>query len=189
MSRNARHLIGTPRQVRAMAGALQNQVLATLERLGPSSAREVAEHLDLQAESLYYHLRRLVAAGLLVEAGQRPTRRRPETLYAVPGRELILDPDNQHPAFLEALARVQRSLLSMATRLYARALRRGTGIRSGRRRNLCVIQQNARLGARDQAVLNRKLEDVASFMAAHDNPDVAAFVSLTISMSPLRDES
>jgi hypothetical protein len=26
-------------------------------------------------------------------------------------------------------------------------------------------------------------------MAAHDNPDIEAFLSVTISMSPLRDES
>jgi predicted ArsR family transcriptional regulator len=172
-----------------MAGPLQNQILATLENLGPSSARQVAEQLGMQPESLYYHLRRLRAAGLLADAGQRATRRRPETLFAVPGRELILDPDNQQPAFLEALARVQRSLLSMATRLYARALRRGVGIRSGSRRNLCVIQQNARLSTRDLAELNRKLEGVATFMAMHDKPDVAPFLSVTISISPLRDES
>ena len=66
----------------------------------------------------------------------------------------------EHPAFLEALARVQRSLLSMATRLYAR----------------------------DLALLNRKLEDVATFMAWRDHPGAAPFLSVTISMCPLRDD-
>ena len=189
MQRRGKHVIRTPRQVRAMAGPLQNEILATLESLGPSSARQIAEHLGIAPESLYYHLRRLRTAGLLVEQGKRATVRRPETLFSLAAGELVLDPANQQPAFLAALADVQRSLLSMATRLYGRALRRGNAIRSGRRRNLCVIQQNARLGPRDLAELNRKLEDVAAFMASHDTPAVEGFLSVTISMSPLRDDS
>jgi hypothetical protein len=110
-------------------------------------------------------------------------------VFAVPGRELVLDPTNQSPAFRSALAQVQRSLLAMATRSYRRALRRGTGRRSGPQRTLGVLQRNARLAPRDLAELNRKLEDIATFMAAHDNPDIEAFLSVTISMSPLRDES
>lgn len=183
-----KHVVRQARQVKALSGPLQHQIIATIERLGPSTARQLAQHVGVAAESLYYHLRRLKAAGLLLESELRPTTRRPEAVFALPGNEIVLDPENQQESFLDALAAVQRSLLAMATRLYARALKAKGSVRSGPRRNLCVIQQNARLRPRDLAELNRRLEALAEFVAEHDDPAVESFLSVTISMSPATHE-
>lgn len=181
----ATHVIRDETQVRALAGPLQHQIVAVLEREGPSSARELAIHVGKGAEILYYHLRKLEAVGVIRTVDQRPTTRRPERVFMLAARELVLDPDSRRPAFLTALASLQRSLLAMATRLYARAISDPVSVRKGARRNLCVIQQYGRLRPRDLAELNRRLEAIAEFVAERDDQSVRNFVSLTISMSPV----
>ena len=59
------------KQIRALSGPAQNQIVGTLERVGPSTATELSVQLGIPAESLYYHLRRLKEVGVLVEAGRR----------------------------------------------------------------------------------------------------------------------
>lgn len=183
--RRAKQHINKVAQVKALTGPLQHQIVATLERVGPVSARQLAEHLGLPPESLYYHLRNLKAVGVLAEYGRQKTNRRPEVVFGLLGREMVFDAHSRNPGFLRAMAALQRSLMGMATRLYDRALRRPESIRSGKRRNLCLIQQHARLGATDLAELNRRLEDMAQFMEERDDPGEQPFVSLTVALSPV----
>ncbi len=180
-----RFKVTTEKQIRALSGPVQHQMVATLERVGPSTAKELAGHIGLAPESLYYHLRRLKDAGLLVQTDRRPTSRRPEAVYALPGSELVLDSEARSPRFLEALAGLQRSLMNTATRIYERALRSGTSVRRGSRRNLCLIQVQGRLRPRQLGELNRRLEEIADFVAEHDDPSHDEFLSVTISMSPV----
>lgn len=185
--KKSKFVVRTEEQIRALAGPLQNQIVGTLERVGPSTAKELAVHVGVAPESLYYHLRKLKRAGLLLVTGRRPTSRRPEAVYALPGRELVLDATGKGSGLLEAAAALQRSLLGLATRLYERALRSGKSVRRGAKRNLCVIQVQGRLRPAKLAELNRRLEDVAEFVAENDDPGQAGFVSVTISMSPVTD--
>ena len=42
------------------------------------------------------------------------------------------------------------------------------------------IQQLARLGKSDLAELNRRLEDIATFLVEQDDPDEERFISVTL---------
>lgn len=177
--------VSTEKQIRALSGPVQHQIVATLERVGPSTAKELAGHIGLAAESVYYHLRKLKRAGLLVETDRRPTSRRPEAVYALPGSELVLDSSGGGAGVLAAMAGFQRSLMTTATRLYERALSAGELVQRGKRRNLCVIQVQGRLRPAQLGELNRRLEDIAEFVAEHDDASHDQFLSVTISMSPV----
>ena len=180
--RPARYVVESVAQLRALSGPVPHQVISTLERLGAASVRELATAVGLPPESLYYHVRRLVAVGLLRVREERATRRRPEAVYELPARELVVRSHGAAPAFTDALVGLHRSLMQMAIRIYERALRRGDRPVRGLR----IIQQSARLAPSDLAELERRLEEIAGFLVERDDPQRDRFVSLTISLAPVQ---
>ena len=53
--------------LRALAHPMRTQIMATLQRFGPSTATGLAERLGVNTGATSYHLRQLAAAGLVVE--------------------------------------------------------------------------------------------------------------------------
>jgi predicted ArsR family transcriptional regulator len=83
---------------------------------GSSSVNELAASLDLPPDRLYYHLRHLVAAGLVVVGGHRETGSgRAERVYAAAATEPVGDGDALDRAvFMEALLEVTRAEVAAA---------------------------------------------------------------------------
>lgn len=176
-------------QVRALTGPMPHRLVSAFERMGQCTVGELSDELDEPAESLYYHVRRMVGAGVLRQCGVRPTSRRDEAIYELPGKELVFDPNNTSPAFLTALGKSVSALLRLADRAYGLAIAaRGTK-RKGGARNLMIQQHYARLGADDLTELNRRLEDIADFIQERDDPTARPWVSLTMALSPVARES
>lgn len=176
-------------QVRALTGPMPHRLVSAFERMGQCTVGELSDALDEPAESLYYHVRRMVGAGVIRQCGMRPTSRRDEAIYELPGKELVFDPTNKTPAFLAALAKSVSALLRLADRAYGLAIAaRGTR-RKGGTRNLMIQQHYARLGADDLTELNRKLEDIADFIQERDDSSARPWVSLTMVLSPVARES
>src|SRR5262245_47733719 len=66
--------------VAALASPVRQEIIDTLEALGGATIAELAGALGRPADGLYYHVRRLVRAGLLVGAGSPEVYRTPRTL-------------------------------------------------------------------------------------------------------------
>ncbi len=179
-----RQLILTrPGQIRALTAPLAHRVVAAFERMGPATIAEVADTIGAPPESLYYHVRRLSRAGILIEAERRDTGGRPEIVWEIPGREVAFDHTTNDPDFLDALCRAADALLRLASRTYHAAVRSGAS-RRGRRRTLMLQQHAVRLRARDLEELNNRLEEIADFIAEHDAGPGTPMISLTMVMAP-----
>ena len=181
--RPARHVLDAPAQLRATSSPLAHRLLGALERLGPSTARQLGAQLERPPASLYYHLNRLAECGVLETETREVAGQRPETLFALAGRELVIRGDGS-PAVGAELARSGRGLLRLAARLYAAAAERLGPTRARSRRRNLLIQTQARLSAADLAEVERRLEDVATYMAERDDSRRAPFHCLTVSLSP-----
>jgi len=129
------------------------------------SVREVADLIGAAPSSLYYHIERLLAVGLLVEAGSRQIAKKPEQLYDAPSRsmrmtEAIKDPRNER--YLKAIV---ASICKQASRDFARA--RGAPHRriSGAGKNLGFARLVGRPDAATLTRVNVHLEAIAELFA------------------------
>lgn len=185
MSRSKPIVLDRPEQVRAVSGPIAHQIISVMERIRRCTVGELAQHTGVEAGSLYYHVRKLRSAGVLVEHDRRSTGGRQEVVYELAGSEVILDPSGSSAGFLKELARTTRTRLRHTERAYLDALgRRGT-VRKERGRNLSLHQHHARLGKRDRAELYRRIEELEAFLIEHDDPQVKNFLNVTIAVVPL----
>ncbi len=65
--RSTRSAVENAAEIEVLASPTRIELVDTVEALGSASVAELAEQLGRPADGLYYHLRQLAAAGLLVE--------------------------------------------------------------------------------------------------------------------------
>ena len=130
------HTVIRPEQLAAMASPVRLEVLGAVRVNGPCSIAQIGEFLGRAPDSLYYHIRRLVKVGLVLESGKRKTRRRDETLYRTPARRFRtpLDPADQRKS--ARVVRIQAAQLRLTERDLRAAVRNALAIPSGPRRNI-----------------------------------------------------
>lgn len=184
-----KHVIRTPRELEALRSTVRQGLIAVLEREGPLTVREMAAHLERTPESLYHHVRVLEEAGLLLDQGKRPGKRRPESVYALVARAIQADPRENAPAFLEVLARTYEGMLRLASKRLGEALRSGRARRDGRRRDTVLRQYNLRLDGPALAELNERLQSLSDFLRDQEQQERGGFYTVTFALSPESSES
>jgi hypothetical protein len=86
-------LIKSPEQWDAITSPVRLELIYDLHIGGPLSIAEMAARLDRPADSLYHHVRKLLAAGVFVEAGTRRVGKQTETVYDFVADRLLFDFD------------------------------------------------------------------------------------------------
>lgn len=180
-----RFIVRDPRQVQALSGPLPQRLISAFERLGRCTVADLADAIDEPVASLYYHVRKFERVGLIRAAGTRGEGQRAEAVYEFPGRELVFDHANESEVYVTALGKAVGSLARIAERAYRAALGHRQSRRTGRLRNHMLQQHYARLSNADLAELNRRLEDIATFIRERDHPDATRWITLTMLMAPL----
>jgi DNA-binding transcriptional ArsR family regulator len=127
--------------IAALASPVRQEIIDTVEALGSATIAELAVQLGRPADGLYYHVRRLVRAGLLVGNGSG---------YRTPPATgpLRLDYDRD-PA---AVRRVIASMLRIARRDFDAGFAGATT--RGPRRSLWAGRVTGWVGARELAEIN-----------------------------------
>jgi predicted ArsR family transcriptional regulator len=182
-SRRGPHTIREARQLAALRAPLAFQVAAAMEEAVSCTVTELSARLGRNAESLYYHVHKLVRAGLAVTQGTRAAGRRAETVYALAGSEIRVDPNERSPAFLRALDGVYRAALRFAERDLSRALKFEYGTRPGPRSATALRQRTVRLDGRAQGKLREMLEELDRFLAEHNDPSGPESYTVTTVLS------
>ena len=155
-------LIRDPAQVRALASPARQEIIDALAAAGACSAAELAGHLGRPPDALYFHLKRLLAVGLIVEREPRRNGRHIATVYDVPGRPVRIQYGGAVGG--PALQQVVGSALRLAGRDFGRAFAPGGGaITDGPGRNLWGGRVKGWVGRRELVEINRlikRLSDV-----------------------------
>ncbi|HUR26756.1 MAG TPA: helix-turn-helix domain-containing protein, partial [Planctomycetota bacterium] len=107
-------------QLEALASPLRQEIVDVLDAAGPCSIAELAQRLGRPPDSLYFHLRRLVKTGLVVEVERRRAGRHAFVVVDVAGRPMRIDRAKARPAHMQAV-------VGGILRLAARDFRRGHG--------------------------------------------------------------
>lgn len=133
---------------------------------GPSSVRQMAGLMDRRPDSLYYHVHKLVGAGLLIERGVRGAGRHAEAVYDVPGRPLYLAYDPHDGDNVSAVGRVVASMLRSTLRDFRSGFTPDLAVVDGDDRNLWAARMKGWLSADDLTELNRLLMQILQLFHA-----------------------
>lgn len=147
-------------QVRVLESTVCQEIVDLVDAAGPCSVGEMAGYMGRRPDSLYYHVRKLNAAGLLLDRGVRGSGRRAETVYDVPGRPLRLAYDPSDPDNVRAVGRVVASMLRSANRDFGAGFRPELAVVEGEQRNLWAARMNGWLSEDDVAELNSLLNRI-----------------------------
>lgn len=150
-------LLKDPKALRALASPVSQELIDTLEAAGqPLTVAELATQLGKHADGLYYHLRRLLKAGLVVELADAAAASRFRTAAPTGARLQLLYP--RSAAGCEPVSRVVKSLLRTAQRDFERSLRSGSAVVTGVKRDLWAGRVKGWVSSRDLVEINHLIE-------------------------------
>jgi len=155
------HLIQSPAAVRALLSPIRQEIIDALESSQACSMAELAQLLGRQPDALYFHVRRLLKVGLLIEREPRKTGRHVAAVYDLPGRPMRLD--HNQAANQRVLAKVVAAALRLASRDTTRSLLRGEPA-MGLARTAWAGRCKGWLSPTDIARVNRHIEQIQSIV-------------------------
>jgi DNA-binding transcriptional ArsR family regulator len=182
--------ITRPAAIEALAYPLRQELFDTIEAYGGEAAvGELAEQLGRPADGLYYHLRLLVAAGLIAELPGRARSGRAERRYriAIPGRgrpRLVYR--SGQPRQAAALEKLVGGMLRIAGRDFSAALAEPGIATSGPARELWAGRLKGWLSDAELVELNALLARAAALLARPRTARRRRLTSLCFVMAPVR---
>ena len=151
----------------------------------PATVEDLARFLGRDPSSLYYHLRPLLAVGLVEEAGERATAKRPAKLYRLPATKLEVDPEDRSREAMDVRRKLIRAVMSKALQRQEAGLDDPDLVLGGRRPTLLHSIRIARLTPRGHERVVRKLRELNAVLREEHAPDGQAF-ALTFSAGTVR---
>lgn len=158
--------IRTEVEWRAINSAVRLEMLVFVIMAGPCGIRELAELMDRAADGLYHHLRQLLSAGLVREAGTRKVGTQVETLYEAVARDITVDKNLRQPRVRERLVSLFRTILQQAQRTVEAAINEQTAVLEGDGANFHLKWQASWLDDRQLKKLMRLQKEIVEIMHA-----------------------
>ncbi|MGH7726687.1 MAG: ArsR/SmtB family transcription factor [Candidatus Eiseniibacteriota bacterium] len=158
-------------QILCLTSPRRQDILDRLSTSGPAPVRAFAREIGLAPSAAYHHVRKLVEAGLLREAGTRTVAGRAERLYAAAAPRMRLARALDDPASRSDLARVVAAMCRQMSRDFASGIRRPEAKSRGRGRNLGFYRLVAAPSPSTLARLNRYLDAIAELLWKPGRPE------------------
>ncbi len=184
MAQGARHVIDDVATIDLLASSARMEIVDALEAsTGALSVAALAARLGRPADGLYYHLRQLVAAGLVREqadAGVRTYR-----IATLRGKGLRLRYQPGATPNARAVARTVASLLRVAQKDFAAALADPASVVEGPRRELWAGRLTGWVTPRELAELNALLARASELLRGSQGKRGSRLVALSWVLAPL----
>lgn len=141
--------------LRALISPVRQEVVDAVVAAGPCTIAEVGRLLGRAPDSLYFHVKRLVGAGLLVEGEARRRGRHVASVYDVPGRPVLIRIGGDSPeAFRRTVNGVVQGAIRLGSRDFSRAIVRASVSARGRRREVWGGRAKGWVGGAELEELN-----------------------------------
>jgi DNA-binding transcriptional ArsR family regulator len=181
----ANRAVEKPREIALLAAPARQELVDTLEALGgEASVATLGAQLGRPADGLYYHLRLLVKAGLLEELPDSGDGRR-YRIRADQGARLQLRYRSGRNAGAAAVEKVGASMLRIASRDFAAALKRGDVPTEGAQREIIASRTKGWVDARDLAEINSLLARAQQLLHKPRAKGRDKLIALTVMLAPL----
>ncbi len=177
--------IRDPEQIAVLASGIRQNIVDYAEALGPCSVADLARALGRAADSLYYHVRILLRAELLVERGTRGEGREAEALVDVAARPLAIRYDDENDNNLDAVRDLSAAMLRLAQRDFSRGLAAPDVRLHGPRRQVWTGRHVGRLTRDELAAVNAHVEAIGRiFLSSYQRRD-GHLQTFTFSSAPV----
>jgi DNA-binding transcriptional ArsR family regulator len=178
--------IKSPRQIRALASAVRQDIVDALESAGPCTIRELAGLLGRRPDALYYHLRVLSEVGLIAQFASARNGENGATVDVL-SRPLHLNYNLSDRSNREGICRVVDAMSRSAQRNFRRAFRPGDAKVNGPTRDLWAGRCQGWLSEEDMREVNRLLSRILSIVRARHTPTrrAAKRREITFILAPL----
>lgn len=173
-------------QLEAIALPIRTEIVEVVSYLGPCSIRDLARLMDRKRPLLHFHVAKLVAVGLLLQAGERGEGRRRELLYRTIGGPPYVIYDRDDPFNVEMTIRYSKNILARAQRQLADSFASGAAITDGKHRDTHATQMTAWLSRSELARANRMIEELQKLLKPSKEIEGKQLFSLTLGLAPLR---
>lgn len=177
--------ISEVRTIRALVSPMRQELVDTLEALGgEATVAELAGQLGKAADGLYYHLRQLVAAGLLQELEDQGEGRR-YRVVTKSGKRLRLGYEPRRKGQPEALVKLVSGLLSIAKRDFAHALAAPGTVLEGPVRELWASRTKGWVGTDELSEINALLRRLTELLNQPRSDVRQQLVALAFVLAPV----
>jgi DNA-binding transcriptional ArsR family regulator len=179
------HPLSKKSQIDALAAPARLEIVDTIEGLGQeATVADIAKQLGKPADSLYYHLRVLVKAGLVQELPDAGNGRR---YVSAAGRNarLNLRYEPGKAAHSASVKRVVSGLLRIAGRDFERAIARNDVVVEGDLRELWGSRTKGWVSDKELAEVNRLLTRLGALLHKKRDPRRSRLVSLAWVLAPI----
>ena len=185
MMQDEYRIIDEPALIEVLASPVRQEIVDTLAALGGQvSAAELALQLGKHVDGLYYHLKVLCRAGLVVESENDEDEAR---RYALPGsstRALRLAYRTGSAQDKQALRKFSRGLLKVAQEDFDAALDIPGIVTSGDARQLWAARNKAWLSPAEVVEVNALLQRLCELMIQPRSPERDQILSCTFVLAP-----
>lgn len=170
-------------QIRALESPTRQEIVDAVAALGPSSILELADHLGRAADSLYFHVRKLVRVKLLREVEKRKSGRHSWIVYALPSRQVRMV---YAPAVMNSIRKVVSGALRLSLREFNRAVVQKAGDATGANRNMWGGRIKGWLSDAELNEVNRLLDRMMRLMSGRGPGPGRRVYSLGWVLAPVR---
>lgn len=163
--RNAIVWIKDPAQIRALESPMRQEIVDAITALGPCSITELAAYLGRAADSLYFHVKKLVKVRLVKEIEKRKEGRHEWAIYAMPGRSARLV---YSTAMKKSIRKVVAGALRLSLREFNLALAEKNPRFTGPLRTLWGGRGKGWLNETELAEVNQLLEQLFQILCRNE---------------------
>ena len=147
-------------QIVCLISPRRHDIVDRLVASGPLSIKELAAIIGAEPPALYHHIKKLLAVGLVLEAGSRVVRRKREQLYATPGKRMRLSRALDDPKNRDLFSQVGASLCRQKDRDFRRGAASPAAVTHGAAKNFGFSRLIGSPGPEGMAEINRRLEEI-----------------------------
>jgi len=183
--RNAQTRIRTARQLRVLTSPIAIEVVESLQAHGPSTVTQIGTRLGRRANSLYYHVTKLVDAGLIRKVGQRQSGARTQAVYDVVSQRITGKTVPKQRRLRDLTVRAVAATLRHAARDFERASESGSPVEDGRHRSILMNRHKAWLTPKQLENVNRHIDALRLIFAEGTPPQGGTLCALTMVLTPL----
>ena len=185
MKRKSSFELTTKEQMRAIFSPTANEIVQALRHAGPSSAMEIGKILGKNANSLHYHLRRLVQQELLVIVETRRSGAREERIYDVIAERFMSDQYLENKTLRKIVVGGIGRFLRSAAREFERAAESLSNPKEGEVRKLIGSRYCATLTEDQLVELNKHFDEISKMFAKNSGSSEGVRYSFTAVFAPV----
>ena len=174
--------ITSVKQMEVIAEPTRYAIYSAIAWGGVTTIREISEHLAMKQASLYRHIEQLCEVGLIHEAGDVETTRRPAKSYRATKRVLRYKPDS--PKSIEALCSVVDRAASHAANGFRRSAETGRAVPLGPHRDTHLGVQSGWLTKSERKRANQLINELRELLMNSGRREKTELMHLTLLMWP-----